>query len=111
MLRSVGGMGSIRREVDGQGLEVTLSPHLSAEEAREVVQSIDEFSRQVLRWATPLLRLLVGWPSFIYICSIGLLVRCCFRYGQDWHVIERAVEIDPSCVLAMVLAADYEIAK
>lgn len=36
---------------------------------------------------------------------------CKYRYGQEWHVIERAVAIDPECVLALVFAADYEVAK
>lgn len=35
----------------------------------------------------------------------------CHRYGRRWDVIEQALAVEPSCVLALVFAADYEVAK
>jgi tetratricopeptide (TPR) repeat protein len=71
----------MQRRPDFQGIDVSLSQDLSEDEAKTVISSINQFCEQVL------------------------------RYGKDWHVIERAAATDPSCVLALVFAADYEVAK
>ena len=65
---------------DSQGLLVTVSASLSTEVAGEVIDCINAYMEQVL------------------------------TYGNSWHVIHRATILDPHCLLALVLTADYLIA-
>ena len=65
---------------DSQGLPVTVSASLSTEVAGEVIGCINAYMEQVL------------------------------TYGNSWHVIHRATVLDPHCLLALVLTADYLIA-
>ena len=65
---------------DSQGLPVTVSASLSVEVAGEVIDCVNQYMEQVL------------------------------TYGNSWHVIHRATLLDPHCLLALVLTADYLIA-
>ena len=67
--------------LDSQQLPVTISGSLSSSDANSVLDSINAYLHQV------------------------------FVYGDSWHVITRAVALDPHCLLALVLMADYLIAN
>lgn len=43
--------------------------------------------------------------------SINAFLKEVLDYGQHWSVIFRAVEADPTCCMAQILAVDYYIAK
>jgi len=73
-------MSSTTTYKDSQGLPVTVSSSLSACVAGEVVECVNAYMEQVL------------------------------TYGNSWHVIHRASLLDPHCVLALVLTADYLLA-
>ena len=79
-LTSFSSSSSTRQHTDSQGLTLTLSAALSAEDAAAVVAAIDGYMQAV------------------------------FTYGSGWHVISRAVALDPHCVIANVLMADFLIA-
>jgi len=52
-----------------------------------------------------------GEQSHEVVDCINQFCKGVLRYGRRWNVIERAVALDPSCVLALVFAADFEASK